>query len=400
MSFSKDNFTPWIKGLTLAGAGIHKAYQHYLKTGSTDSQRLSRIPRKYQLPSKTHQTFTKKMAFYKKSKRFPKGRRIRSKVKKIKRIQKRKVKKMKRFSKYMSSVNAYDQPYINESSQFSQNISSGAALNSSKFGNGRMFGVDVGCCRFSVSGNGNWSTTDDDISFAIKKATQSAVLSQNVADDYQQEILIDKLSTKIMVRNNTNVGVLLTTHHATPRNDVNNNASAQQLILPRILSAMDESIDFTPATALAQDQYMGPNSTLFDFPTVCSRFKLKKSKQYILYPGQTKIYKLYTPALTAKAHKVAYLSNVTSNKKFHRALIFQWCGLPAHDSNSGDFVEGPVQYAKTMLDFIVDKKMRYRMIDQHTLENTNASRLTNMSNIVGNLEIMPAVNPSNIAIGS
>nr|QNJ57248.1 capsid protein [Cressdnaviricota sp.] len=399
--FSKHtNFTPWVKGLGLVGTGLQQAYQYYTNTGSTNSKGISRIPAKYQLLPKTLQAYSKKMAFYKNSKRFSKGRRIRSKVKKIRKIQKRKVKKMKRFSRYMTSVNALDQPYVNESSQFSQSIASGSAVNTNKFGNGRMFGVDVGCCRFSISGEGNWTTTEDDIAYAIKKASSNTVTTLTAADDYAQDLFIDKLSTKIMVRNNTNVGALLTTYHVTPRQDVTATASAQQLILPRVLNAMDESINFTPAAANAQDQYMGPNSTLFEFPIVCSRFKLKKSKQIILYPGQTKIYKLYSPNLTGKAHKVNYLANVSSNKRYHRGLLFQWCGLPAHDSNTADFTEGPVQYAKTMLDFIVEKKMRYRMIDQHTFENTFASRTTNMTNLVGNPEIMPAVNPSNVAIGS
>lgn len=393
------NFTPWIKGIGLFGAGLQQAYKYYTKAGSTNSQRISSLPNRNQFLPKNLQTFSKKMAFYKNSKRSS-SRRVRGKIKKYKKIQKRKVKKMKRFSKYMQSVNALDQPYINESSQFSQNVASGTATNTNKFGNGRMFGVDIGCCRFTITGTGNWTSTTDDIAQAITSASQSVVTSSAQADDYNQDIFIDKLYTKIMVRNNTNIGVLLTTYYVTPRQDVNTNASAQQLILPRILAAMDESINFVPTTTNAQDQFMGPNSTLFDYPVVCARFKLKKSKQYILYPGETKIYKLTTPKLTSKAHKVSYLSNVSSNKNFHRALIFQWCGLPAHDSNSGDFAEGPVQYSKTMLDFIVDKKMRYRMIDQNTLENVVNNRTTNMTNFVGFPEIMPAVNPTNVATGS
>jgi len=286
---------------------------------------------------------------------------------------------------------------------YSVSVVPGTSTDTAKLGNSKMWGNDIGLCRWGPGTQGNWVSARDDLTQAIQQATNGAVTSLGQADDYNNNFYLDQLYHTIMARNNSNVGVLCRAYYVQPRYAKSNAVSsdASTFALPRILSDMDESYTAAPSPLLIQDERMGISTTLFDYPNVCRNWKIKLFKKGIIFPGQTVMFKLGTPA-AGKTHSIPLITQTVSDPLFHRALILQFSGLLGHDSTQADFVSGPVQFSKYKVDIIVHKHLKVRVVSasEAILEDLRATMTTDIPAIAGNLEVMPAVKPTNVNQGS
>lgn len=394
---NSNSFTTWGKGLGLVGTGIHQAYKYYTSTGESNQERLSRVPKKYQTLPKDYRPLSSQMVYYKNSKRSYKGRRTRAKSKRSKKIYyKKRIQKIKRQARSLETVKRVTAPSSIRHVVQALSVGSGSAVDTQKFGNGRLWGYDVGLCRFA---NGDFPGAYDDLAYCINQVT--GITSSGTASDSNVKILIEKCQAKITVRNNTNVGVRLNIYYVSPRYSQSDATSAGTYLRARIVSEMDTSV--TPiVTTKVQDQYMTPHTTLYEYSDVCGKFKLKKAKSFILYPAMTKEFLIKSPVV-GKARSCTKLAEHFSSKFFHRSIIFQWTGLPVHSSDTLPFVEGPCSFGQTMLDFMIDHVVKFRKPEDDfgNVQNTREVTTTTVPIIaIDKQEIQPAVNPSNSILAS
>lgn len=380
------------KPLLLAGA---TAYKYLTSSGQSTEQRLPRIPQKYKALSS--QMAYKSYPKYKKLKK-----RGKTKGRLRKRLQKKKY-KMKKFGRYLDKVDMYTQPYNILYQNYSQSLvpSTDPTAGDSRFGNTKLYGDDIGLSRFVASTTGNWSGTVDDIAQAVVQGTNSAINTTGLADDYNNMMLIDDLSHRICLRNNSNIGVRIKVYYVQRKKTyaTASNNDSDCLMIPQLLAAMDESYN-PPLTTKIRDTFMNYQASLFDYPTVCARFNLKKTKEFILYPAQTQFFKLKCP-ISGKPFNVANTTNRTADPRYHRAIVFQLTGLPVHSSDTADFTAGPVAYGAYNVDMLVSKRLKYRLVKEINNENTHGIANTTLTAIpLAKQEIQPAVNPSNITLGS
>lgn len=390
----KHNYSPWLKGLALAGSS---AYKFFTSSGQSSEPRLSRVPQKYQ-------ALSSKMASYSNSKRYKKS--LFKKGKTKNRLRKRlsiKKKKMKKFGKYLDKVDMFTQPYSIYYQNYSQSLIPSTDLNAgdSRFGNTKIYGDDIGLCRFAASTTGNWTGVIDDIAQGIILGTNNTINTTGLADDYNNMMLIDDLSHKICLRNNSNIGVRIKVYYVSRKKSyaTASNNDSDCLIIPQLLAAMDESYN-PPYTTKIRDTFMNYQATLFDYPTVCARFNIKKSKEFILYPAQTQFFKLKCP-ISGRPFNVANASNRTADPRYHRAIVFQLTGLPVHSSDTENMAAGPVAYGAYNVDMLVSKRLKYRLVKEINNENTHGFSNSTLTAIpLAKQEIQPAVNPSNVTLAS
>lgn len=383
-----------------AGAGLlatgNYIYNLFKKSGKTPnfnqhgSKSLSRIPDKY-LTSASQ--MAKKSYSYSPSKRL-----FKRKIRFLRKAQKKKKYKFKKFSKYLNKVSATTSPYMVLNSEDYQSV---VSQNASTSGNSTIYGFDIGMCRYGLLAPlvGNFNSTTDDIAFAINQATQGVVGNQTDALQYSQDIHIDKMSAIVTLRNNSNIGVSVEPYWIKPRKSqsVDTQVSTSVFIRDRLIDAMNKSYNPPILTA---DTGMGYSESLFDYPIVCSRFKLKKLKKFILYPAQTKMFNMASP-VQGKTHNISNLSSRTSDPRYHRSLIFVFKGLPVHDSSTPDFTAGPVAYGPYKVDCIVSRKIKVRYVQERTNDSNHTITNSRIPTIVpASAEIQPAVNPANALVTS
>jgi len=303
---------------------------------------------------------------------------------------------MKNFAKKVEKASQYIMPAINQDSLYSVSVVPGTSADTAKQGNSKLWANDIGLCRFAPSTQGNWSTARDDLAHLIQQATNGAVTSVSQADDYNNEVFLEQLYHTIMVRNNSNVGAICKAYYVQPRFDKGIvTADSDVLALPRILSDMDESYATAPSPLLVQDEKMGITGTLYDYTNVCRNWNVKLFKQGTIYPGQTVMFKLGTPA-AGKWLSVPEMVQTATSSQYHRALVLQFSGLLGHDADDPEFTAGAVAFSKYKMDIIVHKHMKYRQMSASRAlqEDHRAANTYEMDGFNGNLEILPAVNPN------
>lgn len=382
-------------GLATTGKYIYDLYKNSGKipdVGQYDSKSLSRIPNKY-LTSRAQ--MAKKSYSYSPSKTKYRKKKIRYLRKKF--IKKRKY-KTKKFSKFLNKVVTTTNPYQIQNVEDYRSIVSSA---NPAAGNSTIFGIDVGMCRFSITGpdTGNWTATIDDLSQCIVEASQGTVTTVGGANNYAQDLHIDKLGAIACLRNNSNIGISMEAFYVSPRKSQASQAQSNSSIYieDRMIAGMNAS--YNPPVIDAVQQ-MGYSENFFDYPNLCSRFKLKRLKKFILYPAQTKFFKISSPA-QGKTHNIANLSMRSSDPRYHRSLIFLCKGLPVHSDATADFTSGPVAYGPFKLDVIISRKIKYRLIDERSQDNAKVIGSTRIPVILpANAEIQPAVNPGNSLVTS
>lgn len=381
-------------GLLATGNYLYNVYKNSGKTpniGQYGTQSLSRIPDKYltrsaQMAKKSYSYSPLKNKYRKKKIRYLR-----------KKFQKKKKYKTKKFKKFLNKVQASTNPYTIYNTEDARNIVSPYKPNT---GNSALTSFDIGLNRWAVSGAGNagiWDATQDDISFAIAQATQGQITTQSGAMNYAQDLYIDKMNATVTMRNNSNIGVIVELYWVAPRKGQGGNPAANidTLIEDRMKAAMNQS--YNPPVVDSFEN-IGYNESLFDYPILCSRFKMKKVKRFLLYPGSTKFFKMACP-ITGVSHKISNISMRTSDPRFHRALVAVTKGLPVHSNETTNWTSGPVAYGPYKIDCIISRKIKLRMVDER-LQDDN--RATSGSRIISipfqNAEIQPAVNPANVVV--
>lgn len=254
----------------------------------------------------------------------------------------------------------------------------------------RLHSLEVGLAD-NTAPNGNFTVGQDDINVACGAAGAPT----NHADQlkYNRPVLIEKLKLKAMIRNNCNIGVLVKVYRVAPRQDVSVTDNSKYII-SRLITAFGQS----GSTTQNQNQMPFIN-TLFDYPEICSDFYLKKIDERIIYPGETHMYKISSPV----AGKVRTVSNITtriSDSRFHRALVFQTCGLPVHNNGDDPFeANGIVDYGPYTLDVLYNQQFKVRRINDEAAENEIGYEDLIQEHLEpSEMELMPAVNPANVNV--
>lgn len=367
---------------------LYKSSQNNSELAQLTKENLSRIPNKYL--SRSAQMAKKSYSYSPNKKFFKKKELSRLRKKKYKYIKK---KKTKRFSKYLNKVKSATNPYIILNSENYQNIVSPGTSTTS---NSNVTSFDIGLCRFGLTPTnvGIWDSATDDISTAIVQATGGTISDQSTANRYAQDLHIDKMNAVVTVRNNSNIGVLMEAYWVSPRKSQTVNSTTQDQVImdERMKTAMN--LSYNPPVVDAF-RGIGYSENLYDYPILCTRFKMKRIKKFIIYPAQTKMFKMASP-VQGKTHNIANLSARTSDPKYHRALVFVTKGLPVHSNETADFTSGPVAYGPYKLDVIVSRKIKVRYVDEKENDNSKSTTTTRIPTILPqNAEIQPAVNPTN-----
>ena len=302
----------------------------------------------YQKGSKTlsgNKTNLSQMAYYKKSsfgsKKYGKKKMDWGKKKK-KLWKKKKLRKFKKFAKYMEKVDTATQPYSIETSE---DQASWVAPTDATEGNSNIHGIDTGLSRTFAAAAGKtgiWNALEDDLYHGYKQTT-TAVINRPDTLHYNENFMIEKLLTKICIRNNTNIGCKVEMYYVSrkPNNTTTSEFDSEVLMHRQIIQAMKDS--YNPPTNVSIENKQSYIETLYDYPEVCRRFNLKLVKSYIHYPAVTKFFNMSCP-FAGYARNTADCFRFTADPRFHRALVFVIKGLPVHSSAAGDFVGGPTSY--------------------------------------------------------
>jgi len=269
----------------------------------------------------------------------------------------------------------------------------------SNYGNSAVKSIDVGLARWTTGTGGNvgiWSNTRDDISFATEKATAGTVNSRDVAINYANDVRIDKCEVTACLRNNSNIGVLVDIYYAKRKKMLAGSSNdTAQLMEDIVISGMQQSYD-PPATD-PQDT-LGYAESLYDFPILCARLDLKKVKSYIHYPAETKFFKIKSP-IAGKTFKPSNALNRTADPRWHRGMVFVFRGLPVHNKNDTSWDPGNVTYGAWKMDVITSRIVKYRLSLQETQDDRHIPGSSTLPVIsTDDMEIQPAVNPSNAVI--
>lgn len=350
------------------------------------------------------QTLSKKMGRYKgfskTFKKFKKRKFDMDSKKKKKLWKKKKMKKFKRQAKYFEKVDTMTQPYSIETSEEPQSwVSSGDGAT----GNSNIYSVECGLSRNGTQTSATnflWNATDDDLWHAYKTAFQGQTVTRVNSLHQNEHIMVDKLTTKFCIRNNTNIGCKVEVYHVKRKfnNATSESVDVHAKMRDSLIQAMKDS--FNPPTTDAVQNSMSYSETLFDYPEVCRRYTLKLVKSYIHYPAVTKFFNLTTP-FAGYARTSADAFRYTADPRWHRALVFVIKGLPVHANTDASFAPGFTAYGGWKLDVIISRKMKVRRIAVRTNDdhhNPNSTRITNI--LYANQEIQPAVNPDNTTIES
>lgn len=399
-----------ILGVLEAG---RQAFNYFTQTSEYHPFELSSVP-KSQEPNPIP---ISQMAFFRKFKksirrRFKKIRRVRGKTKVYKkRVSfKKRMKRIKRQARLLDTVERVTAPSVTRHAITTIQIASrpdSVAPDTQRHGNGRLWGYDVGECR-TVNGPFNGR---DDIFQAITDVT--GITTTEDARNSDVKVLIEKCEATITARNNTNLGVRFTVYYVRPRHSVTGTTTALHSIRPRVLASMDTSISVSPVPAAVpptaskpganlQDSYMTPQTTLYEYNDVCTKFVLKKKKTFLFLPGQTLQFKVKSPVV-GKARSCADLMHHQSNKNYHRAILFTMTGLPVHNTATAAYTEGDTTYGPCLIDFNVDHIVKYRKPPQDANNPQTTRDATNTTApviLLTGQEIMPAVNPNNVTVQS
>lgn len=305
---------------------------------------------------------------------------------KRKRYVKRQVKK---FRKY----NSLTQPYETHVSNSAENwVSTGFSAH----GNSNVTSVDVGLCRFPVGPvAGIFNPTFDDLSFALNKCY--GITTTNGAELFDGKIYFDKCRAITQIRNNTNIGVHVDVYYC--KRKMNNSSSQQDTnVLAQNIIQYQMQYSVVPSDANIYRR-IGLSSSVFDYPSVCSKLTFKKHSSFILYPAMTKTFKLRSP-IEGKIVNIATEFLRTASPKYHRSLVFVTRGLPVHRSDTLDFAAGPVAYGANSIDVLISRKLKFRRPvlqeqDQGFVPITSIEAIS-----FNNQEIQPAVNPTNALVQS
>jgi hypothetical protein len=298
-------------------------------------------------------------------------------------------KQVKKFRKYVSLT----QPYETYTTNFSENwVSTGW----SAYGNSNVTSVDVGLCRFTTAPTlGNFDTTYDDLSYAINKAY--GINSTPDAELYDGRIYFDKVRATTCLRNNTNIGVHVDVYYCKRKANFTATGATPSVLMSSVIQyQMENSVTPTDADLYKK---MGLASSIFDYPSVCSKLTFKKHSSFILYPAQTRTFKIRSP-IEGKIVNIATNFVRTASPKWHRSLVFVTRGLPVHKSDTADFTSGPVAYGANAIDVLVSRKLKFRkpVLQEQDEGFVPITAITPIS--FANQEIMPAVNPSNVIVAS
>lgn len=278
-----------------------------------------------------------------------------------------------------------NQPYLQRDTQSSRQVSTNTE---EEFGNTSITSFDVGMSGFPL-GDGNWSTNVDDIPQAFFSASNGVTVQFDQLKGYQRKCIIENLEKQVMIRNNTNIGIRMKMYYVSPRVDSNDSAIEVRLI--NLLNGQ------SPVNTNIK---LGMNQTLFDFPQITSKYKLKLFRTFILYPGETKLYRVVSP-ISKKYLNIPMVTKQRSNSKYHRALVIQAHGLPVHSSVTAEFGTGPVAYSPVQYDCIIHHKFKVRSIEDEADENVNFGTLTTIPAMATSLmKILPAVNDATVVVDS
>ena len=235
-NFDPKSKSHYVKGLGYLGTAGYKAFQYLTQSSKPDSPRNPLVPRKFQ--TQKSQPNSSSMAYYKNSWSSSKARRrVRGKTKKAKKIYfKKRLQRIKRQARRLETVKRVTAPSSIRHVVQALQVGSGFAVDTQKYGNGRLWGYDVGLCRFQ---NGDFPGGYDDMAYCINQIT--GITASGTAADSDIRVLIEKCQAKITVRNNTNVGVRLNVYYVTPRYSQSDVTSAGTYFRSRILTEMDSS---------------------------------------------------------------------------------------------------------------------------------------------------------------
>lgn len=257
----------------------------------------------------------------------------------------------------------------------------------------------------SVSENGV-----DDITYMIGQAMDiwSATTDPTAGPTYEtvsemnQKMFVQTCRAEFLIRNNSNVGCIVRTYYVVPRRDIHHTTQTNlnMTVQGRLQYYMDRDVDPLPPIGRVQRRQLGFSRTLFDYPTVCSNFILKPMKPFILYPGQTIRQRLVSP-IEGKIVKLNSTMEQSSNRRYHRAICWQVCGLPAH---SDDIVENfdysvNVTTAPFSLDVTCEHTCKFNEVSEPQDKNRVLNKRTDVTT-VPNPIIHPATNPVQVVVSN
>jgi len=393
---------------TLQAAGLlaSAASSIYSNYGSSKSSTQSGFVSKKRSQTLSNlNSYSKKMANYKKSKYaskklFKKSFDISKKKKGL--WKKKKMRKFKKFAKYLEKVDTHTTPYSIEAADDYRSWTA-ATSGAETLGNSNIFSIDTGLSRDVTTAdstkNGIWNNTHDDLWHAFRVSSVAGV-SRADAQVFNNPWMLEYNKTKICVRNNTNIGCKVEVYlvERKKNNSTTSDLDNDVLMGRALIQAMKNSYN-PPTTENIQNQ-MSYSDNLFDYPNACGRFNIKLVKNYIHYPAVTKFFNLSTP-FVGYARNTADTFRYTADPRFHRALVFVVKGLPVHSSTDPDFTSGSTCFGNWKLDVLISRKIKVRKLEWQSTDNHHNTKFTKVPTIsIGNQEIQPAVNPSNSLITS
>lgn len=301
----------------------------------------------------------------------------------------------KKVGKILQNATNYTQPYtvLQTNDAFRVGVTS-----NSTFGQSTIATVECGLANVDITVptdiKGIWNGNFDDLAYAVYTATGS-INSRAAMTTYDRTIMIEKNKWKACLRNNSTVGCYMKVYRVKPRKTMDIITTTSRKIYDRLLDCIDNSGTNEPT-------HMNYQTTLYDFPDVVADFVLKKIDERILYPGETTFYNLKCP-IAGRAVKVADAMEKCSDSRWHRALVFQFHGLPGHDSTGPDWTsDRKVVYAPISVDFIVNGYMKVRQIYEPTKEDNKLASVTQIDGgiAVGNIEVQALNNAANSIVGN
>lgn len=303
---------------------------------------------------------------------------------------------LKRFARRLNKVQDTANPFKISQGENSQTwVESSNSIN----GNSQIQSVDVGLNRYLDIGEfGIFDQNLDDISYILR--TELAIADLDGAQDYNNDIIIEKCFAKVCLRNNTNIGCHVDVYHCSQKRTFGSTLEAPENVIHRfkIAKAMQESM---AAPDVNIDHKLTNSSALSDFSAIASRFKLKKIKSYIHYPAVTKYFQVSSPVGNGTSKKISSCFNKTDDPRWHKSLLFIIKGLPVHRDDAPLFGDSQVCYGPTCLDVIISRKVKWRTVTKPTDRDIYLERDAKIPSIaLGDMEIQPAVNPTNANVAS
>lgn len=392
---SKSNYYQYLPfGASFLKSGIDYGYNYFTQVDDMPRTKRKTVNRK-----KVYAKNARSSALSRKMRTRKRGYSKTSKSKK-RYLRKRTYAKRKRYVKrFVRKLNKYTQmtqPYIIFTSERAE---SWAVTGFSGFGNSDVKGVDVGMARWmpgTGSDIGIFNTTRDDLSQAAYEGY--AIGSTATAEGFDNDLFFDDVSAKVCLRNNSNIGVQVDVFYVKRKKSNSASASTNAAKMEAgIKYFMGQSLQ-TPNPTIHNQ--LGSSLTLFDFPSVCSHFTLKKKTSMILYPAMTKYFTVKSP-ISGKSVRVSNALQKTADPRYHRALIFVTRGLPVHSSDDLDFAVGDTAYGANKIDVLISRRLKFRIPVQPLDEDRYAEGFTNITPVnLNKQEIQPAVNPANALVQS